>query len=63
MKVLHIIQNEENKWVEYYPFIDKVNWSDIYMILHKTSKDRQLHNKTNCIGLQDAILTLVSGMR
>ena len=34
----------ENKWVEYYPFLDKLNWSDVYMIPYKASKDTKLHS-------------------
>ena len=34
----------ENKWVEYYPFLDKLNWSKIYTLPSKTTKDLKLHS-------------------
>ena len=34
----------QNKWVEYYPFMDKFNWSKIYLLPAKVSNDLKLQS-------------------
>ena len=35
-------QPAQNKWVEYYPFMDKFNWSKIYLLPAKVTNDLKL---------------------
>ena len=38
------IPTAENKWVEYYPFLEKTDWSTIYKIPFRTTPDIRLHS-------------------
>ena len=38
----HLNLSSQNKWVEYYPFLEKANWSQIYSLPSKIVKDSYL---------------------
>ena len=38
------IPTAENKWVEYYPFLEKTDWSIIYKTPFRTTPDIRLHS-------------------
>ena len=52
------IPSAENKWVEYYPFLETINWSDIYSLcslVTTNSKLRSLQYK-NCRKIRVLVL-------
>ena len=40
----HIIPTAENKWVEYYPFLETLDWSVVYSLPSKITKNLKLHS-------------------
>ena len=39
-----IIPPAQNKWVEYYPFMDRFDWTQIYLLPSKTTKNLKLQS-------------------
>ena len=50
VKKLYRIPTSQNKWIEYYPFLEQLNWKNIYLLPTKIVKN------TNLISLQYKIL-------
>ena len=50
------IPSSQNKWTEYYPFLEKINWSEIYKLPYEICKDsyiqslqfKIIHRYINC---------------
>ena len=50
IKKLYQIPTSQNKWIEYYPFLEQLNWKNIYLLPTKIVKT------INLISLQNKIL-------
>ena len=54
----HTIPTAENKWVEYYPFLENFDWSIVYSLPSKKSQITQSSIQYNTVKGMQGVITI-----